>query len=175
MTDANASERNFFEGRDFQDSPFKALIPEYYPPEYQEYIRQETALLKEKVRGANKVLEAGVGIGRLIPELAPLVGEFVGVDGAQRMLTESQKKAKQYQNVKIQKVRLEDLSRTFPERHFDHSLCIWNTLGNVDDEIVVLQNLDFVTGKSTFITTYLKGTLEQRKSGTRRLAYPLQT
>jgi hypothetical protein len=43
------SEKQFFEGKDFQNTPFKALIPKYYPIEYQEYIHQETYLLKEKI------------------------------------------------------------------------------------------------------------------------------
>jgi len=158
------SEKNFFEGKDFESSPFRALMPEFYPPEYQEYIRQETALLKEKVVGAKRILEAGIGIGRLVPELAPLVGEFVGVDKARRMLEESKKVAASFQNVKIEEMNLEELSKFFSEKYFDFSLCVWNTLGNVASEVTVLQELGKITEKSVFITTYLKGTLEHRKN-----------
>ena len=158
------SEKNFFEGKDFESSPFKALMPEFYPPEYQEYIRQETELLREKVRGAKRILEAGVGIGRLIPELAPIVGEFIGVDSAQRMLEESKKVAANFQNTKIEKVDLENLSKFFSEKYFDFSLCVWNTLGNVKDETTVLNELERITKNNILITTYLKGTLEHRKN-----------
>lgn len=160
----NLFEKNFFEGNDFSGSPFKALMPEYYPPEYQEYIRQETELLKEKIRGAKRVLEAGVGIGRLIPELAPLVDEFIGVDNAKLMLEESKIVANSYSNVKIEKMDLEDLSKNFKNKNFDFSLCVWNTLGNVEYEVAVLKELEKITKKSIFITTYLKGTLKNRKN-----------
>jgi len=162
MTDF--SEKNFFDGEDFGDSPFKALLPKYYPADYQEYIRQETELLKAKVSGAKIILEAGVGIGRLIPELALMVGEFVGVDNAQRMLDESKKIAEQLSNVRIENVNLKELSKFFSEKYFDFSLCVWNTLGNVKDEVAVLKELAKVTKDSIFITTYLKGTLEKRKN-----------
>ena len=79
----------FFEGSDFEGTEFKALMPKYYPPKYQEYIREETELLKSRVKGSNRILEAGVGIGRLIPELAPLVKEFVGIDNADLMIKKS--------------------------------------------------------------------------------------
>ncbi|MFA6994837.1 MAG: methyltransferase domain-containing protein [Patescibacteria group bacterium] len=155
---------NFFEGEDFKNFPFKALIPEYYPLEYQEYIRQETKLLKEKVRSAKRVLEAGVGIGRLIPEIAPLVSEFMGVDTARLMLEESIKIADNFSNVKIENVDLKNLNKFFSKKYFDFSLCVWNTLGNVEDEVMVLKELNKVTEKSIVITTYLKGTLENRKN-----------
>jgi len=49
----------FFEGEDYKKGEFKALIPKYYPEEYREYIEQESNLLKTKLKGANRVLEAG--------------------------------------------------------------------------------------------------------------------
>lgn len=160
----NPSEKKFFEGKDFKWSPFKALMPIYYPLEYQEYINQEIKLLKEKIGWSDKVLEAGIGIGRLIPEIAPLVKEFIGIDNANRMVKESTKIAKDFSNVKIIHGNLEKLSNIFPKKYFDFSLCIWNTLGNVDDEVLILKNLWEITKKSIFITTYIKGTLENRKN-----------
>ncbi|MFH0835098.1 MAG: class I SAM-dependent methyltransferase [Candidatus Micrarchaeota archaeon] len=154
----------FFEGDDFKDAEFKALIPKYYPPKYQKYIAEETDLLKTKLSGAGRVLEAGVGVGRIIPELAPVVKEFVGVDNAELMLKQSQEVAKNFPNVKIVKADLENLSKIFPPNHFDFTLCLWNTLGNVDDEVAVLKELARVTSKSIFVTVYLKGTLDDRKN-----------
>lgn len=156
--------KGFFEGKDFEKSEFKALMPKYYPSRYKKYIKQETKLLKKKVKGANRVLEAGVGIGRLIPELAPVVGEFIGIDNADLMIKRSLEVAKDFNNVKIIKGNLEGLSKLFPENYFDFSICVWNTLGNVKDEVVVLKELAKVTSKSIFITVYLKGTLEDRKN-----------
>lgn len=153
----------FFEGEDFRNGEFKALIPKYYPPEYRQYIRKETQLLRQKLGGSRRVLEAGVGIGRLIPELAPIVNEFVGIDNADLMLSESKKIAKHYKNVKIVKGNLEDLGSIFPKKYFEYCCCLWNTLGNVKNELAVLKALSEVTEKSIFITVYLKETLEKRK------------
>ncbi len=100
----------------------------------------------------------------MIPELAPLVGEFVGIDNARLMLEESRKIASRFDNVAILEMNLEELSKNFSKGTFDFSLCVWNTLGNVKDEVVVLKELVHVTSKSIFITTYLKGTLKQRKN-----------
>jgi SAM-dependent methyltransferase len=154
----------FFEGEDFKRMKFKALIPKYYPKKYKQYIKEETQLLKSKVKGSNRVLEAGVGIGRLIPKLAPLVKEFIGIDNAELMLNESNREAKNFSNVKIEKCNLEDISKIFPKEYFDFSLCVWNTLGNVENEVKVLRELSFVTIRSIFITVYLKGTLDNRKN-----------
>jgi len=154
----------FFEGADFKDKKFKALLPEFYPLEYQKYIEEETGLLKKQLSGAERVLEAGVGVGRIIPEIAPLVNEFVGIDNADLMLAEARKIAKKFPNVKIIRGDLETLGTIFPEDYFDYSLCIWNTLGNVKDELAVLTQLARVTLKGVIVTTYLRGTVENRKN-----------
>jgi SAM-dependent methyltransferase len=154
----------FFEGKDFEGKEFKALIPKYYPRKYKQYIKEETKLLKYKIKGSKRVLEAGIGIGRLIPELAPLVNEFVGIDNAKLMLKESNKVARNFKNVKIVKGNIEDISKIFKKNYFDFSLCVWNTLGNLKNEVKALKKLSFVTAKSIFVTVYLKNTLEERKN-----------
>jgi len=151
----------FFEGKDF-NGEFKALIPKHYPKKYKSYIKEETNLLKLKTRGNNRILEAGVGIGRLIPKLAPFVKEFVGVDSAKLMLKKSKKIAKKFKNVKIIKCDLEKLGKRFSKGYFDYSLCVWNTLGNVKNEIKVLKELSKITKKDILVTVYKKGTLKDR-------------
>ncbi len=71
--------------------------------------------------------------------------------------------AKKFSNVQIIKGNLEQLSILFPLKYFDFSLCIWNTLGNVYDEVHILKQIAKVTSKSIFVTVYHKGTLEERK------------
>lgn len=164
---------DFFEGKDFKNGIFKALTPSYYPPQYQEYIRQESELLAQRMRGAHRILEAGVGIGRLIPILAPLVDEIVGIDNADLMLQKSQEMIAQHFNVKIVKGNMEELCSLFSEGYFDYSLCVWNTLGNVSDETIVLQQLRQVTQKSIFITVYKKGTLHERMAWYAAVDIPL--
>lgn len=157
-------EKKFFEGEDYKKGEFKALIPKYYPEEYKIYIEQEFNLLKTKLNGANRVLEAGVGIGRLIPVLAPIVKEFIGIDNADLMIEESSRVAQRFRNVQIVKGDLENLSKIFPNNYFDLSICVWNTIGNVKEEVLVLKEISKVTSKSIFVTVYLKGTLEKRKN-----------
>ncbi len=154
----------FFEGEDFEQGEFKALIPKYYPKKYQKYINDEMRLLRTKLNIKSQILEAGVGIGRLIPKIAPFVKEFIGIDNAHLMLKESRRVAKNFSNVKILQGDLEDISKMFPLKYFDFSLCVWNTLGNVKDEVQTLKQISQVTKKSIFISVYLKGTLEDRKN-----------
>lgn len=103
-----------------------------------------------------------MGIGRLIPILSPLVKEFVGVDRANLMLKKSKEVAKNFPNVKIIKGDLEKLNKVFPQNYFDYTLCVWNTLGNVKNEVKVLKQFGEITSKSIFITVYKKGTLKDR-------------
>lgn len=154
----------FFEGADFKSDFFKALMPRYYPKKYKTYIEQETELLKRKIKGSDRILEAGVGIGRLIPELAPLVKQFIGIDNADLMLKESKKIAKDFRNVKIMRLAFENVDEKFAKDHFDYSLCVWNTLGNVKNEKDVLRKLSKVTKKSIFVTVYKKGTIKDREN-----------
>lgn len=153
---------NFFESASYKDGIFKGLLPEYYPPKYQQYISEETALLKEKTKGAKRILEAGVGLGRLIPELAPQVQEFIGIDNAQFMLVKAREVARAYSNVKILDQDIENLSQLYPKEYFDYSLCVWNTFGNLHDKAVALKALAAVTKNSIFITVFLKGTVKDR-------------
>lgn len=152
----------FFEGADFRGRAFKALIPKYYPRQYQKYIAAETELLKKRLKRTDRVLEAGVGIGRLIPILSPLVKEFVGVDRASLMLRKSKAIVKNFANARIVKGNLENLSQKFPKNYFDYCLCLWNTLGNVRNEIKVLNQLRRITSQSIFVTVYKKGALQDR-------------
>jgi len=153
---------DFFEGRTYKSGEFKGLIPKYYTKKYQNYINEEVALLKLKVKGDNKILEAGVGIGRLIPDLAPLVKSFIGIDTADFMIQKSQNIAKNYSNVEIFKKDILSISKDYPKNYFDYSLCVWNTLGNIKDPIKTLKELFSVTKKSIFITVFYKGTVKDR-------------
>lgn len=155
-------DKDFFEGRYYKGKEFKGLMPKYYPEKYKKYIHEEVDLLKSKVNGANRILEAGVGMGRLIPHLAPLVKEMIGIEITKFMLEISKDVAKDFPNVKIIDEKIENVSNVFPENYFDYSLCVWNTLGNVEDPEVVLKELSKVTAKSIFITVFHKGTIKDR-------------
>lgn len=163
---------SFYESDDFKNIHFKPLNPAFYPPEYQQYIKEETDLIKAQVTG-KIILEAGVGIGRLIPDLAPIAKEFVGVDNADLMLDESRKRAKGFLNVRLIKSDLENLAQNFPLKYFDISLCIWNTLGNVKDEVIVLSEIAKVTKEKIIVTLHLKGAIEKRKNWYKTVGLPM--
>jgi hypothetical protein len=57
------------------------------------------------------------------------------------MLEEAEKIAKDFPNVKIIHGNLEKIKEIFPRKYFDFSLCVRNTLGNVDNEIEILKRL----------------------------------
>jgi ubiquinone/menaquinone biosynthesis C-methylase UbiE len=154
--------KNFFESKTYVNKEFKGLIPSYYPKKYKQYINEETNLLVSKLKKANRILEAGVGVGRLIPKFAPLVNEFVGVDNSNFMITKSQEVAKDFSNVKIIKEDIKNLSNIFSNHYFDYSLCIWNTLGNVNNPITILKELSKITAKNIFITVFFKETIKDR-------------
>ncbi len=152
-----------FDNKGFEGEEFRPLIPKYYTLKYKNYIKEETNLLKKKLIGTNRVLEAGVGIGRLIPEIAPIVKEFVGIDNSGFMIKKSKETGSRFSNVSIIKGNLEDVSSKFPPKYFDFSLLLWNTLGNVKDEVLVLKEVSKVTKESIIITVHQKGKVEERK------------
>ncbi len=154
---------DFFEGKTYKGKHFKGLDPSYYPIEFQQYIAEETELLKKHLQGAERVLDAGIGTGRIISSIAPLVRELVGVDNAEFMLHQARERAKEFKNVKIIKGNVENLSKLFPRNYFSHAICIWNTLGNVKDERKVLEQIAKVTNGDICITVFHKGTIQQRK------------
>jgi len=154
----------FFEGADFKDKEFMALMPKYYPVKYKKYIDEETRLFKKTVKGADRILEAGVGIGRLVPILSPLVKEFIGIDNAKLMLKRAKDVAKDFSNAKIIYGNLEKMGKLYPKNYFDYSLCIWNTLGNVKKEEQILKELAKVTSRGIIITVYKKGTIKDREN-----------
>ena len=149
----------FFKGK-LYSGDFKGLMPRYYTPRYKKYIIEETKLLKQKISG--RILEAGVGIGRLIPVLAPRATELVGIDNSAFMLKKSREVAASFSNVRVLKADLENLSVYFPFHYFDYSLCLWNTLGNVRHPIKALKELAAVTDHSIFTSVFYKKTIKER-------------
>ncbi len=154
---------NLFEGTGYEGD-YKPLMPEYYPPQYKKYIDEEIELLKIKLKGADNILEAGVGIGRLIRHISPIVGKLIGIDNSDYMIKKATEVASGFGNVEIKKLDLEKISEKYPQGFFDYSLVMWNTLGNVSDEVLFLKSLAEVTKKEIIITVHKKGTLPQRRN-----------
>lgn len=154
---------DFFEGKDFNKEEFRPLNPKYYPKVYQDYIKEETEIVQKIVKGSDRILDVGVGTGRMVPLYAPLVKEYIGIDNAKYMISQANKVAQQFSNVKILKEDIESLNKKFTKHYFDYSLILWNTLGNVKNEVVALNNLKEITKKSILVTTFHRGHWDKRK------------
>lgn len=156
-------QNKFFEGKDYEKGDFKPLTSKFYTPAYQRYIKEEELLVCTKVMGAKRVLEAGVGTGRMLRRLSPIVRQVVGVDNSQLMLEESRRVASRFRNVKIIEGNIEELGSMFPVNHFDFVLCLWNTLGNLDDNARALVEMTKVASKEILVSVHLKGALAERR------------
>lgn len=151
----------FFENKG--NKPFKPLNPQHYTPPYRQYVKEEAERLAEILKGAGHVLEAGVGIGRTIPHIAPHVEKLTGIDQSEGMLAQARKAAKGHPNVDIIHSTLEEAADRFPAKHFDLALCLWNTIGNVKSDTDVLKALARVSRRGIVLTVHAKGNLEKRR------------
>ncbi len=57
-----------------------------YPEAQRDYLRVEKELVLDFLKDAGRVLDVGIGTGRLIPDIAPQVQELYGVDFNQEYL-----------------------------------------------------------------------------------------
>lgn len=103
-------------------------------------------------------------MGRSIPIIAPHVTQLTGVDNSRYMLRRAGRVARDFPNVDIRESPLEDLSDRFPRGYFDHAVCAWSTLGNVENDAKVLREIASVTSKSVILTLHARGALSKRRA-----------
>ena len=133
-----------------------------YPEPQREYLRVEKELVLDFLKGAGRVLDVGIGTGRLIPDIAPYVKELYGVDLNQEYLQGAQQAAAPFTNVRLVHLNVEHLGDQFVKNFFDKSISIWNTIGCVENAQAVLQGMTHVTAREVFFTCMAFGTLEPR-------------
>jgi len=160
--------------RHAQGGDFKALNPRNSTPIYRQYLKEEAKELAERLHSVGQLLEAGVGIGRTIPLIAPHVDSLTGVDQSDGMLAQARIVAAGHPNVQIVKSRLEDLDQRFAAGQFDHSVCLWNTIGNVKSDLEVLRKLGKVTRSGIILTVHAKGNVEKRKEYYEAIGAPVK-
>lgn len=134
-----------------------------YPEIYQRYLSKEINAVVGFLENSGKVLDVGCGTGRIIPIVSPLVEEYTGIDIKPDYIKTAKKLTKEHDNVQIEKLDALELSKKFKENTFDKSICIWNTIGCVKDDKLVIQEIAKVTKKEFFFSVIAKGTLELRK------------
>mgnify|MGYP001565071644 FL=1 len=136
---------------------------EKYPKKFQVYLKEEIKILKNFVKENNKVLDVGCGTGRAIPEISPLVSRYVGIDIDEKYLSEAKKTSKAFDNVKIIKLNVENLSKMFKENEFDKSFCLFNTISCFKDYNKALKEIHKVTKDKFYFSVCAKGSKDLRQ------------
>lgn len=145
-----------------------------YPLAFRKYVSEEEQLIVSKVKGARSVLDAGCGDGRIIPILAPLGCEIVAIDISPDFVEMASQSGNQVPNIRVLEMDMTGIEEEFGPKYFDYTLLLFNTLGNVENEVKVFRSLGTVTRRAIFVTVYLKGTVEARKEFYRSIGSPLE-
>jgi len=140
-----------------------------YPEIYKRYLEKEILLVKTFIQGKKLVLDVGCGTGRVIPYLAPLVKKYIGIDVDKDCLKEAARYKKKYENVDIQELDANRLSKSFSKNKFDVTICLWSTIGCVQYPEKVMKQIFEVTKDSCLFSVMAKETLETRKKYYERL------
>ncbi len=130
---------------------------EKYPKKFQVYLKKEIEILRKFVGKKDKVLDIGCGTGRAIPNISQLVSNYVGIDIDEEYLLKAKKISKAFDNVKIIKLNVENLSKMFKENEFDKSFCLFNTMSCFKDYNKALKEIYKVTKSKFYFSVCAKG------------------
>ncbi len=150
------------------------LQTDHYPAIYREYLKLEEADLVEYLQGAESVLDLGCGTGRLIPKLADLVQDFVGIDNNETYLTEAKQYEKVFSNVHIYNVDVADLGEKFPPGSFTKVFSAWNTVGCLENDRQVIKDVYPLVKEGFYFSVVAKGTLASRLEYYKSLGIPVE-
>lgn len=136
---------------------------ERYPKEFQKFLKKEVEIVKELVNSNDKVLDVGCGNGRAIPEISPLVLEYVGIDIDENYLFQARVLTKKFKNSHIVKLNVENLSDSFKENEFDKSFCLFNTISCFKNYKKALKEIHYVTKNKFYFSVCAKGSKKIRQ------------
>lgn len=131
-------------------------------PEYQKYFAQEYDLIKKYVFG--ETLDVGCGQCRVLPYINNQIKKYIGFDHDKKMLDNMKiKLSEKYNNVQLICGDANELSKYF-SNFVDSTICLWNTLSVMGNEIHLLEEMKKVTKGPIIITLAAKNkkTLEVR-------------
>jgi len=134
-----------------------------YPKEFQIFLNKEIKIIKNFVGVNDKVLDVGCGTGRVIPEISPLVLEYVGIDIDEEYLSKAKKISEEFGNSKVIKLNVENLSESFKENEFDKSFCLFNTISCFKDYRKALREIYRVTKNKFYFSVCSKGSKKIRQ------------
>jgi len=136
---------------------------ERYPKEFQKFLKKEVEIVKELVNSDDKVLDIGCGKGRAIPEISPLVSEYLGIDIYDNYLFQARVFAKKFENSRIVKLNVENLSDSFIDNVFYNSFCLFNTISCFKNYKKALKEIYHVTKNKFYFSVCAKGSKNIRQ------------
>lgn len=133
---------------------------EKYPREYKEYLRLEKRWVNKNLKDCDSLLDVGCGDGRMYPVLKKLCNRYVGVD----LDIVALKVARKYESSKSKFTFLDvtKKQKKFKRGEFDCVVCLWNTIGNIPNDVAALRFMHHVCSRKCLITVVKKGTLKLR-------------
>ena len=149
----------------------RALDPATQPPAIREWLRQESARLREVVGQGRRVVDFGCGTGRHLADLAPRLALGVGLDYERSYLAV----ARDRRIVGPVHFVLADAARAPLPPRFDLSICTTNTWGTMPDQEGVLREMRRVApapGRRV-ISVFSPASVEPRREWYARLGHPV--
>lgn len=140
----------------------QAMHFDHFPKEYIAALKLEEELARNFVAGSKNLLDAGCGIGRIVPVIIDLVDSYTGIDKDYSVLNVARANSN-YSNARFLEMDVSRIYSEFGKDFFDRSICLWSTIGCADDDSEMVRSILSVTKDSVLITAMAKGTLEIRK------------
>lgn len=113
---------------------------------FKQLAKKEEEFVVKFLRKDFRVLEIGSGSGRLLKIVAPYVKEAIGIEYEYLQVKDAEKFLQNTNNVKVVFTHAQNMP--YPDNHFDLTFCVFNTLGNQNnDKFRVLQEMKRVTKK----------------------------
>jgi len=140
-----------------------ALEIDKFPKTYQEYLKKELEIVRELVKGRGSILDVGCGNGRAIPQIAPIVDKYTGIDIDQNIIGEAREVSNKYPNASVLVLDMLGLSKKFGEGSFDITVSLWNTINLTSDPERALKEIYKVTKEKVYFSVSAKGCLKKRE------------
>ncbi len=147
----------------------------YQTPGIKEWFYKENEVLLKNLSEDTVVLDIGCGLGTHLLLMSKAAKEVVGIDQSDAVLKRTLRELKSVDNAKVFKMNARKLE--FPDNCFDQTVCMFNTLGNMNDEVDILREMKRVTkkgGRIIFSLYNLESVSERiefyRKSGMTNVA-----
>lgn len=143
-----------------------------FPLPYQDFLKEEEDLTKSFVYGVPTLLDVGSGEGRIIGSVAPLVGDYTGIDIDPYRLDLARQYLVRHSNARLFQVDAREISKHFGQKKFTRSISLFNTIGCVQEPARVLQSVGDVTKDLFLFTVMAKGAVEIRENYYTSLGIP---